>query len=103
MDKPSAPPAGRAMAEDEAQRPTLLRQSFCSFLIAVLDRCLRPVLGAGENREDGANPSRGRRCVRPGPRMMHATAARREGDPGSATSREPEDLPVELLFGCSGQ
>jgi|GEM_PF-5616248 len=27
---------------------------------------------------------------------------RREGRPGAATSREPEDLPVELLFRCFG-
>ena len=34
--------------------------------------------------------------------MMSATAARWEGRPGSVTSREPEDLPVELLFRCFG-
>ena len=54
-----------------------------------------------DNREDGANPSRGRRCDRPGPRTIEATAARREGCPRSVTSREPEDLPVESCSDAS--
>ena len=56
-------------------------------------------LSPGDNRENGANPLRGRRCNRPGFRTScHWCKRIREGVREAVTSREPEDLPVDSLF-----
>lgn len=56
----------------------------------------------GENREDGENPSRGRRCDRPGSRVHRATAARREGRPGVRYEPRARRPARRALFRCPG-
>src|SRR5690349_15152252 len=73
----------------------------------VLTGSAPPTPGGADNRENGANPLRGRRCDRPGPRTTpcHCPARRRVGRPSGGRgadespppSRKPEDLPVGVV------